>query len=85
MIEKYYSVSEISEILHKQNSTVRRMIAKGEFGNTLNNGKDHLVPESQVKEYIKNNTGLPYYQRPYSSKTHYHAASKPAGKLKLDF
>lgn len=68
-MERYYNAQQIGEILGgKSARTVRQMIAKGVFGDTLQDGKQHLVPESGLEAYIKARTGPPDpYQRHFTS------------------
>ena len=46
-MERYYTAARIGEILGgKSPRAVRQMIVRGGFGDTLQDGKQHLVPES---------------------------------------
>ena len=69
MPEKLYTAAQIGELMGgKSARTVRQMIAKGCFGDTLQDGKQHLVPASGLEAYIKARTGpAEPYQRHFTS------------------
>ena len=49
-MERYYTAAQIGEMLGgKSPRTVRRMIARGDFGDTIQAGTQHLVPESGLE------------------------------------
>lgn len=56
---KFYSSSELAEILHLSIHTVRHKIARGDFGDTLNTGRIRLVSQQNFEQYIIANTGKP--------------------------
>lgn len=56
-IEPYYTVKEIAELFKIAESTASDWIVSGRFGDTLNDGKRHLVPESALRSFIERNTG----------------------------
>lgn len=56
---KLYTVQEVAEILHKQPCTVRDMLKRGEFGDTYNDGRQHLIYESELKAHLSRKTGPP--------------------------
>ena len=57
-MERYYTAAQIGEMLGgKSARTVRQMIARGDFGDTLQDGKQHLVPASGLEAYIRARTG----------------------------
>ena len=56
---KYYTPQEIADILHQSIWTVRDKILRGDFGETLNTGKTHLVSQEGLDRYITERTGLP--------------------------
>jgi len=62
-MEKYYDVAEIAELFHKKHDTIRKKIARGDFGETLNDGRAHLVSEAGLKAYIEARTGPAHYER----------------------
>ena len=60
MPEKLYTAAQIGELMGgKSARTVRQMIAKGCFGDTVQDGKQHLVTESGYNAYIQSHTGPP--------------------------
>ena len=59
----YYTVSQLSEMLHKSKDVIRRMTTRGDFGDTLNDGRTHLVTEQGLQGYIKAHTGPAHYER----------------------
>ena len=65
-IEK--ATAQIGEMLGgKSARTVRQMIARGDFGDTLQDGKQHLVPASGLEAYIRARTGpAEPYQRHFT-------------------
>ena len=69
MPEKLYTAAQIGELMGgKSARTVRQMIAKGCFGDTVQDGKQHLVPASGLEAYIKARTGpAEPYQRHFTS------------------
>jgi hypothetical protein len=66
MMEQYYDAFQIAELLHKKPDTVRKMITHGDFGETLNSGRKHLVSEPNLKAYISAHTGQSYVERTYN-------------------
>lgn len=67
-MEQYYDTKQLAEFLHKKKDTVRKLIARGDFGETLNTGKQHLVSESHLKAYIVAHTGQAHSERAYDSR-----------------
>ena len=63
MVPTYYTVAQLSEMLHKSKDVIRRITARGDFGDTLNDGKSHLVTEQGLQNYIKSHTGPAHYER----------------------
>lgn len=65
MPEKLYTAAQIGEMLGgKSARTVRQTIARGDFGDALQDGKQHLVPASGFEAYIRARTGpVEPYQR----------------------
>ena len=68
-MERYYTAAQIGEILGGMKPrAVRDMIKNGDFGDTVQVGKRHLVPESALEAYIKARTGpAEPYQRHFTS------------------
>lgn len=54
---RYYTPQEIADILHQSIWTIRDKILRGDFGDTLNTGKTHLVTQEGLDRYIKAHTG----------------------------
>lgn len=69
MIENYYTVRQVAEKLgNKSPRTVRQMILAGQFGPTLQTGREHLISESGLKSYIMSHMGEPIpYQRTFTA------------------
>lgn len=57
-------------MFNRSRDTIRRKISAGEFGDTLNDGKTHMVSEQGLQNYIKQHTGPSHYERHYSNKRH---------------
>lgn len=55
--KQVYTPQEVAEKLGVSVQTVRRRIAAGEFGETLDDGKMHRVTEAGLQQYIDNHTG----------------------------
>ena len=64
---QYYTVEQLSKMFNKSPDTMRRKICAGEFGDTLNDGKTHMVSERGLQNYIKQHTGPAHYERHYSN------------------
>lgn len=60
---KYYTVVQLSELFQKSKDVIRRMTTHGDFGDTLNDGKSHLVTEQGLQNYIKSHMGPAHYER----------------------
>ena len=54
---KLYTVQEVAEILHKKPCTVREMVKRGEFGDTYNDGRQHLIYENELADHMARKTG----------------------------
>ena len=52
-IEPYYTVREIAELFKIAECTASDWIVSGKFGDTLNDGKRHLVSESALLAFIE--------------------------------
>lgn len=57
--EKHYSAKMIAEVIPRPVSTIREWIVAGKFGNTVNDGKQHYVKESDLLAWIERHTGEP--------------------------
>ena len=68
MPERLYTAAQIGELMGgKSARTVRQMIAKDCFGDTLQDGKQHLVSASGLEAYIRARTGpAEPYQRHFT-------------------
>lgn len=66
---QYYNAAQLAEMFGKSKITMMRKISAGEFGDTLNDGRSHLVSETGLQAYIKKHTGPAHYERHYSSRT----------------
>lgn len=64
---QYYTVGQLAKMFNKSETTMRRKVSAGEFGNTLNDGRVHMVSETGLQDYIKRHTGPAHYERHYSS------------------
>lgn len=64
---QYYTVGQLAKMFNKSETTMRRKVSAGEFGNTLNDGRAHMVSETGLQEYIKQHTGPAHYERHYSN------------------
>lgn len=64
---QYYTVEQLAEMFNRSCDTMRRKIRDGQFGETLNDGKEHMVSEAGLQNYIKQHTGPAYYVRHFSS------------------
>ena len=56
-MDKLYTAREVGEILHRKPCTIRDMIRRGEFGETYNDGREHLIYESELKAHMSRKTG----------------------------
>lgn len=67
-MEKLYTAQMIAEIIPKSVYTIREMILSGKFGETYNDGRQHLVYESELKKHLERHTSRSTpYPRNYSS------------------
>lgn len=64
-----YTPQEVAEKLSMSVQTVRRRIAAGEFGKTLDDGKMHRVTEAGLQLYMDQHTGEQEHSRPESIHT----------------
>ncbi|WP_085833529.1 helix-turn-helix domain-containing protein [Clostridium merdae] len=83
---QFYTVEQLAKMFNKSSDTIRRKIRAGEFGDTLNDGKAHMVSESGLQAYIKKHTGpAEGYRRNFSgSKKRSKVKFEPLRKLTLE-
>ena len=55
---KVYTVKEVAKELSKSVSTIRRYIYEGQLG-ALQIGRDYLIPEKELLEFLKRNSNKP--------------------------
>ena len=67
--KQVYTPQEVAEKLGVSVQTVRRRIAAGEFGATLNDGKMHRVTEAGLQLYMDRHTGAQENSRPEPTHT----------------
>lgn len=48
----FYTTRQVAEFLHKDVSTVRRYIHEGKFPRTVFFGKEYLIPQSSLVEFL---------------------------------
>lgn len=54
-----YTPDKLADLLGVSKCTVLRLIRAGEFGQTVNVGRNHLVTETGLGEFIAAHTGPP--------------------------
>ena len=81
---QYYTVEQLSKMFNKSPDTMRRKVNAGEFGDTLNDGKTHMVSEQGLQDYIKRHTGPAHYERHYSSSRNRKINHMQPKRLKLE-
>ncbi len=64
---QYYTVAQLAKMFNKSETTMRRKVSAGEFGDTLNDGRVHMVSETGLQSYIKRHTGPAHYERHFYS------------------
>lgn len=64
-IEKYYTVNEVCDILHKSNRTIYAYIRSGQLKAVKPGRKGFLVSESALTEFINAGVQPGYYQNLY--------------------
>ena len=65
MNEKYLTVKEVCEILHKHRRTVYAYIRSGQLKAIKPGGKTFLIYESDLNDFIKAGVPPGYYQATY--------------------
>ncbi len=71
-------------MFNRSADTIRRKITSGEFGETLNDGRSHMVSEKGLQSYIKAHTGPAHYERHYSTGAKCKAKHQPLKRLTLE-
>lgn len=64
-MEKYYTIKEVCEILHKNNRTIYAYIRSGQLKAHRPGKKNFLIAESDLTDFIKNGVKPGYYQELY--------------------
>ena len=64
---QYYTVEQLAKMFNRSNDTIRKKITAGQFGETLNDGKEHMVSEAGLQNYIRKHTGPAHYERHYTA------------------
>lgn len=49
---KFYTVKKVAKFLHKDVATIRRYIHEGKFPGTVFLGKDYLIPENSLVDFL---------------------------------
>lgn len=65
MNERYLTVKEVCEILHKHRRTIYAYIRSGQLKAIKPGGKTFLIYESDLKDFIKAGVQPGYYQATY--------------------
>lgn len=65
MNERYLTVKEVCEILHKHRRTIYAYIRSGQLRAIKPGGKTFLIYESDLNDFIKNGVQPGYYQATY--------------------
>lgn len=67
MIEKMWTVAEISQTLNRSEYCIREDIKAGKFGTPVKAGNKYLIPESQIETYIQQSKDSEPFVRHYST------------------
>lgn len=57
-----YTATNLAEMLGISRSTVQALIRAGEFGETVNVARQHLVTESGLASFVDSHTGPAYHR-----------------------
>lgn len=76
-----YTPDKLAALLGVSKSTVLRMIRAGEFGQTVNVARQHLVTETGLEEFIAAHTGPPTTTKSHTKKTRRGAKNKNPGPI----
>ncbi|MBA7699411.1 hypothetical protein ES703_108106 [subsurface metagenome] len=49
----YYTVKQVSKFLHKDVATIRRYIHEGKFPGTVFFGKEYLIPQDSLVDFLQ--------------------------------
>lgn len=63
--EKYYTVKELCEILHKDRRTIYAYIKSKQLKASKAGGKSYLIAESDLKAFIDKGVEPGYFQKLY--------------------
>lgn len=64
-MEKFYTVKEVCDILHKNDRTVYAYIRSGQLKAHRPGKKNFLIAESDLNDFIRNGVQPGYYQALY--------------------
>lgn len=82
---KLYSVEMLCEIIPLEPSSIRNKITRGEFGETVNDGKRHLVTQQGLDNWLEQRKGEPIpYKRHCGGGTKKKSSSQVAEKLRME-
>lgn len=76
-----YTPDKLAALLGVSKSTVLRLIRAGEFGQTVNVARQHLVTETGLEEFIAAHTGPPTTTKSRTKKTRKGAKNKNPGPI----
>ena len=76
-----YTPDKLSALLGVSKSTVLRLIRAGEFGQTVNVARQHLVTETGLGEFIAAHTGPPTTNKSRTKKPRRGAADRNQGPI----
>ena len=76
-----YTPDKLADLLGVSKSTVLRMIRAGEFGQTVNVARQHLVTETGLGEFIAAHTGPPTTTKRRAKKPRRSAADRNPGPI----
>lgn len=63
--ERYYTVNEVCEILHRNNRTIYAYIRSGQLPAYRPGGKKFLIAASDLNKFIEEGVPAGYYQKLY--------------------
>lgn len=76
-----YTPDKLADLLGVSKCTVLRLIRAGEFGQTVNVGRNHLVTETGLGEFIAAHTGPPTATKRRTKKTRRGATNQNPGPI----
>lgn len=68
MNERYLTVNEVCEILHRNRRTIYAYIRSGQLKAVKPGGKNFVIYESDLDEFIKNGVRPRYFRETYPPK-----------------